>query len=65
MFEGYLGRMFKMFLIIFSIMFGGQLLIYWLIDKYTALNFPLTYRIILAIAVIVGYIWIINVRNAS
>jgi hypothetical protein len=25
----------------------------------------LTYRIILAIAVIVGYIWIINVRNAS
>jgi hypothetical protein len=65
MFEdySYLGRMFMMSLVILGIMFGGQLFIYWLIDKFTALNFPLAYRIGLAILVIVGYMWYINIRS--
>jgi len=46
-------------LIILAI-FGGQLLIYWLIDKYTVLNFPLIYRMGLAILVTItfGYCWL-------
>jgi hypothetical protein len=65
MFEdySYLGRMFMMSLVILGIMFGGQLFIYWLIDKFTVLSFPLVYRIGLAILVIVGYMWYMNIRS--
>lgn len=65
MFEdySYLGRMFMMSLVILGIMFGGQLFIYWLIDKFTVLSFPLVYRIGLAILVIVGYMWYLNIRS--
>jgi hypothetical protein len=65
MFEdySYLGRMFMMSLVILGIMFGGQLFIYWLIDKFTTLSFPLAYRIVLAILVIVGYMWYLNIRS--
>jgi hypothetical protein len=65
MFEdySYLGRMFMMSLVILGIMFGGQLFIYWLIDKFTVLSFPLAYRIVLAILVIVGYMWYMNIGS--
>jgi hypothetical protein len=65
MFEdySYLGRMFMMSLVILGVMFGGQLFIYWLIDKFTTLSFPLAYRIVLAILVIVGYMWYLNIRS--
>jgi hypothetical protein len=65
MFEdySYLGRMFMMSLVILGIMFGGQLFIYWLIDKFTVLSFPLVYRIGLAILVIVGYMWYMNIGS--
>ena len=45
MFEGYIGRMFLNAFIIIGIIAGVQLFLYWLIDKYTILNFPIMYRI--------------------
>ena len=46
--------------LIFLAVFGGQLLIYWLIDKYTILNFPIIYRIGLAvlITIVFRYCWL-------
>jgi hypothetical protein len=55
---GYVGTMLFWSFLILGLAFGLQLFVYWLIDKYTALNFPLIYRVCLAIIVIVGYLWI-------
>ena len=49
MFEGYFGRMVLNAFKITGIIIGVQLFIYWLIDKYTTLNFPIMYRIGLSI----------------
>jgi hypothetical protein len=60
---GYVETMLFWGFLFIGLIFGLQLLVYWLIDKYTALNFPLIYRVGLAIIVIVGFIWIMNVRG--
>ena len=49
MFEGYFGEMMLMVFKVIGIIMGVQLFIYWLIDKYTKLNFPIMYRIGLSI----------------
>ena len=53
MFDSYGGRMVLAgmigFAVSFAALFGGQLLLYWLIDKYTKLSFPIAYRIVLAL----------------
>ena len=49
MFNDYSSRLFSGLFLLLGIIFGGQLLIYWLIDKYTSLNFPLGFRILVAI----------------
>ena len=49
MFEGYFGGMVLNAFKIIGMIAGVQLFIYWLIDKYTKLNFPIMYRIGLSI----------------
>lgn len=60
MFEGYVERLLLMALIFFGLLIGVQLLVYWLIDKFTPLNFPIAYRIGLTILVTIGYLWYRN-----
>jgi len=49
MFEGYFGRMILNVFYIIGVIIGVQLFVYWLIDKYTTINFPIMYRIGLSI----------------
>jgi len=62
MFDSYLGQMFLAVLKVLALIVGGQLFIYWLIDKYTILNFPILYRIGVSILVTVGLVWYSNIR---
>ena len=50
MFEGYFGRMILQVLGSLGIVFGLQLFIYWLINKNTKCNIPLSGRVFLSIA---------------
>ena len=50
MLETYFGRMVLQVLASLGVITGIQLTVYWLVNKYTRCNLPLSLRIILSIA---------------